>query len=1002
MRPQLFIRATALALAFASLTPTARGQYTPELPQVIPQTPQAAAFERYGEYPISPATGVPRIEIPLYTIECGDIKVPITISYHASGIKVEDVATPVGLGWTLNWGGSIVRQKFASEDNGSFWIRSKAHAEEQMEETGDNIDTTWKAWLLPDSPYDHQSDRYIYSINGKSGVFRFNTETEEIVTIPYAPIQVSYTLDDESHPFRCIDKITIKDTDGLIYYFEGKERTRVDMNVYISAWYITRIESLLTGDSVVFNYRNGETYTQYNYAVTVGEGIGYEPEPKFGNEHGDRWILGPGDIFYYNVATTPIHNTPLLLDNIHWKGNQIKFQYAGDRLDKYKERLKNITVLDSRNNVKDIVFDTSYFGDNENNYRMRLDSLTIGKMGIPNGKKYKFGYDPDTLPAYNSLQSDGVYRHSRSDYWGYYNGKESLSGKFIPQEYADYGYGTDKNPIQHYMTNSILTQIQYPTGGTTSFDYEANRIEAGYDYKLWTTEELVVGGLRVKSVISKTADGQETRKAYEYSGYSNQMIEKAMFHYPQHRIYAVGDAGMLPWFERKTNPGSRNIDNSIWQMIPSNPLYSLTGFSHSPVFYHTVTEYHGSISQNTGKRVYTYRDNLDYAVALKDSVVGFFSPVMIDFPFLMEDEDYDIPRFFHPYNDYDPGLPKPLLVKEEDYVNNGSGYSLRKRLENRFIGINKGRFIIGVKIGFRSETICFKSYRHDNFHPYLSANHFYEREMYRYDMLGIRHFYLPSRTVTTEYTPNGDFVTTESHEYDPLHRTLSPVRTTVSKSDGTGYTETYERAFDLADGSTLYAEMTDKNIVDPVIRRTRTDNGNTLSIEYPYKEENGLFLPAYARTAKNGLVETRIIYHAHDPYGNPVHVTKDDGVRLAYLWSYGGQYPVAEIQLGTHILAEVEAAVSSLFSVTGIDALSRQAAPNEYRLRDGSLRAALPHALVTTYTYAPLVGVTSVTAPDGTTTYYEYDALGRLARSFIKDGTREETIERYEYNYANP
>lgn len=54
-------------------------------------------------------------------------------------------------------------------------------------------------------------------------------------------------------------------------------------------------------------------------------------------------------------------------------------------------------------------------------------------------------------------------------------------------------------------------------------------------------------------------------------------------------------------------------------------------------------------------------------------------------------------------------------------------------------------------------------------------------------------------------------------------------------------------------------------------------------------------------------------------------------------------------------------------------------------------------ALMETYTYDPGVGVTSTTDPNGTTTYYEYDGLGRLVR--VRDHENN-IIKEYEYHYA--
>lgn len=62
------------------------------------------------------ATGVPDISIPIYTIRLGAFELPVRLSYHASGIRVNDVASTVGLGWTLDAGGCISRSVNGAPD----------------------------------------------------------------------------------------------------------------------------------------------------------------------------------------------------------------------------------------------------------------------------------------------------------------------------------------------------------------------------------------------------------------------------------------------------------------------------------------------------------------------------------------------------------------------------------------------------------------------------------------------------------------------------------------------------------------------------------------------------------------------------------------------------------------------------------------------------------------------------------------------------------------------
>lgn len=72
-------------------------------------SPNAASLGEYGEVPVSPFTGIPQIEIPLYEIKVGDYTLPISMSYHAGGVRPDQHPGWTGLGWTLNAGGCISR-----------------------------------------------------------------------------------------------------------------------------------------------------------------------------------------------------------------------------------------------------------------------------------------------------------------------------------------------------------------------------------------------------------------------------------------------------------------------------------------------------------------------------------------------------------------------------------------------------------------------------------------------------------------------------------------------------------------------------------------------------------------------------------------------------------------------------------------------------------------------------------------------------------------------------
>src|SRR5258706_8838150 len=82
-----------LCISF-SIYPSCYSQINnPQVPKInIPTSPEAALLGRFGDIPIGYYTGTAGISIPLYTIREGSLEIPVTLSYHSSGIKVEDQA----------------------------------------------------------------------------------------------------------------------------------------------------------------------------------------------------------------------------------------------------------------------------------------------------------------------------------------------------------------------------------------------------------------------------------------------------------------------------------------------------------------------------------------------------------------------------------------------------------------------------------------------------------------------------------------------------------------------------------------------------------------------------------------------------------------------------------------------------------------------------------------------------------------------------------------------
>lgn len=182
----------------------------------VPPSPDAAALGKYGQYPVSLYNGLVQIDIPIYTIQLPLTSVPITISYHASGIKVNDISTTVGLGWVLNAGGVITRSVKGAPDKNfgaSGTIHNKQWAVNLSEDVRLNhLDNIYSQGLT--GTYDSESDIYYYNVAGMSGSFRFDINNN-LIQIPLTNNNIRY---DSGR-----DVFQITGSDGTIYGFESKE-----------------------------------------------------------------------------------------------------------------------------------------------------------------------------------------------------------------------------------------------------------------------------------------------------------------------------------------------------------------------------------------------------------------------------------------------------------------------------------------------------------------------------------------------------------------------------------------------------------------------------------------------------------------------------------------------------------------------------------------------------------------------------------------------------------
>lgn len=250
---------------------------------------------------------------------------------------------------------------------------------------------------------------------------------------------------------------------------------------------------------------------------------------------------------------------------------------------------------------------------------------------------------------------------------------------------------------------------------------------------------------------------------------------------------------------------------------------------------------------------------------------------------------------------------------------------------------------------------------------------------------------------------------TETYKYNDTTHQLKERTTTLS--DGSSLKRTYS----YINESVGYDDrMTGKNMLSSIVEEKIFSNqgyiGGAFTTYSNLRVKARYFSEVNGRSSnvvtydKNGINTEvypleNVTYKEYDFYNNPVYIVHNGSSDLVYLWSYKGQYPIAEIKNATY--SQALAAVKDVFGVGNIYDLSELDNPSPEKIELLRTNSNLTNALVTTFTYTPLVGIRTATNAKGITTFYDYDSFGRLKEAYIKENGLKRIIDSYEYNLSN-
>jgi YD repeat-containing protein len=962
-------------------------------PQITPLSPNSAALFKYAEFPVNMYTGIPSISIPIYEVKSGSLKVPISLSYHAGGFRYEEQASWTGLGWTLQTGGAVSRNV-------------KGVADEKLEgmfsKTGPlnlNIQQC-DVQIFQDilNRYtDYQPDEFSFSVPGKSGRFIYPQGASQPITIPYEPVKISKPSGTNLSYF------DLTDEGGTKYRFGTTESTyggtgayTEDVNPMPTSWLLNKIETPDLSRNVIFNYVPGEGDVQKNsiqHRVDVIDQVG-APE---------GWgCTSPSPSIGFPVQTNlSYHTNTQYLSQILFENGKVEFvQSASYRSDIFEKQrsLEFIKIYALQGTtytlVRTIKFVYSYFKKFRNavlvDWKLKLDKVQVLGSDNVQVEEYNFDYQSSTFSGDLSNPNDFYSQ----DYWGFFNGATSNTN-LIPRQAIYFtesnntrveyiGGGLNRETNSSLATEGVLKKITYPTGGSTEFEFESHQYDGGGQNKY-------AGGLRVKKISSRpsltesalvktyryglTGDGNGQRMFYNTLGYFMSAVDN---------VSNIANSGCYYYQRSYSSVSSMQID----------------GQEGTPVVYPYVTEYLGTEVINNGRTEYVY----DNGRSPSDGIYPLY---------------YQTNNLFQRQtNHWDRGQ----LTSKNVYT---SGNILVSTTRNSYQRLNLTDVPIGIMVAKK-----YNIYNELALQCYVTAHGMTTLPIYAYGYYTIKTGAVRPLTATeTVYDAGGSgngFTTEITYTFDGSF--LQPIQTEKVLKRGTnGYEErlvSYGKfPFDYAFSGTPSGNealgikfLQDKNIFNVPVEQYQVRkimNGGitsssvisgtltTYKSNLPYPDKlwqldvtSPVTVSSFGSGSsimanmfvKNTAYKAKINFDLYDASGKLLQLHKEDDQPVSYVWGYHNSvYPVAEV------LGVPQGSISYNQSII-TNPSSDQALQTELN----TIRQQFPSALIKTYSYRPLTGVTSETDVNGKSVYYQYDGFGRL--QLIKDNDGN-VLKTFEYRY---
>ncbi|MDC8102984.1 RHS repeat domain-containing protein [Chryseobacterium sp. PTM-20240506] len=916
---------------------------------------QKSNYENMGTVDI--ARGNPSIGIPLFNIptQSSKLKINVGLNYSASGISSKQMITDIGMGWNVTAGSYVSRS-------------SHNHVKEySVGKIGNN-----KVY---------ESNMFQYSCPGGSGRFAIAydkaTNGAKIIQTETSKTRIIFEKTTDTTKY-LIKSFTVIDENGLKYLFDKNDISFYGIGnkkeLFQSAYNLTQITD--EGNNTIVTY----DYVPYTQSISGVGGTQYIVKNKLLKIN----ITNIGSIdfqYYQGTAPLPVTNwTPTSGDRDAYLLQKLILKDAGSRvIHQYQvstngKELLSLSKLDKNNNVIE-KYSFDYLSNN----------------GVSVDKKDEFGFG--TVSSYQIFEQDRLYN----------------TGEVNP----------------HYANNGVLQVIHLPSGGKIEYEFESNtqpvpsrQYSVSYsggnilnhpfkDFKLVKIAEINFDMAITKDYPFTIDSSVYTDVCYIIGGVNDVTLKNAGPVPFSYKIYkANGTEVSRTIFKNDT-------ETSSYEYFVTNGTNKLRLTGSSPdkgtFIIYGVKKLSEPFNYTKGLRVKSikkYDDPNAAPIEVLDYNYDDFSKPGVPNSMLYGWDNSSIlldGGFYQPYEE--------MLYKNVKVTNTTKNYSTKYS----FIMPNdtSGLLNLPIQSPFNYADLNYNILNMllpEKIEQYKGNGQLAQKNEYQYT---INYTPIDANIPVPPKIPWIETQTVNGFSYPDANTVLTNSSTTTAEgkygniikeaaTDETGdYSEkNYKYADDLNNQKLKNANL----IAVPLQSETKvTQDGISKNIsksEVKFDRTTDVYPSStISYDVVNGTPSTEGTFDKYDAFGNVLQLTSKSGVPVSLVYGYNNTLLIAKVEGITYdqltalniIQPIVNASLKDISDpstepafITALDTFRKNQNLKQYN--------------ITTYTYDPLIGVTTETSPAGVRKNYQYDNANRLIKITDRTGN---TLQEFKNNLKN-